>query len=457
MNREQMLARRAAILAELTAISQAAKLAARAFTDDERARIATLSAEDDTLKAQVEALDRDAATQAAIAGRIAAAATGNGRRTQPDEPGTVPVSSLAPNPDTVPATPIPQFRSLGEQLQAIAQANITPHRIDERLRWESLTPATGSAVAGVPSDGGYLIQKDFATDLRGKMFELGEILKRVRKIPIGPGSDGLKLNVVDETSRATGSRWGGVQVYWAAEADVATAKKPKFRQMELELKDLIGLAYASNKLLSDASALESVFMQAFSEEMTFTAEDAIINGTGAGMPLGIINSGAVVSVAKESGQSASTLEFANLSKMWARMWARSRQTAVWLYNQNIEPQLFGLAFPVGTGGVPVFLPPGGLSESPFATLFGRPMLPVEYCATLGTTGDLMLVDPSQYLIIEKGGIQQDQSLHVRFTSNENTFRFIYRLDGQPVWNSPLTPYKGSSDTLSPFVKLDTRA
>jgi hypothetical protein len=27
-------------------------------------------------------------------------------------------------------------------------------------------------------------------------------------------------------------------------------------------------------------------------------------------------------------------------------------------------------------------------------------------------------------------------IHVKFVSNEMTFRFIYRYDAQPVWNSP---------------------
>jgi len=212
----------------------------------------------------------------------------------------------------------------------------------------------------------------------------------------------------------------------------------------------------TNRLMQDASALEAVFGQAFSEEMSFVLEDSVINGTGAGTPLGILNSGAMVTVSKETGQPAGTILYENVKKMWSRMWARSRRNAVWLYTQDAEPEIFGMSFPVGTGGVPVFLPPGGVSELPFATLYGRPMLPVEYCATVGTSGDIVLADFSQYLMIRKGAMQADSSIHVRFINNENTFRYIYRTDGQPLWNSPLTPYKGSN-TLSPFVKLESRS
>lgn len=346
------------------------------------------------------------------------------------------------------------FACLGDQLQAIA--NVTKSgREDPMLHWEQLAPATGGAQAGVPSDGGYLIQKDFLVDLMNAMTEQST-LPPVRTIPIGPNSDGLKLSVVDETSRATGSRWGGVQVYWGAEADEAPAKKPKFRVMELELKELIGLAYVTNKLLQDASALEAVFVQAFSEEMTFMKEDARINGTGAGQPLGILPANSTIEVAAETGQAANTLLYENVVNMWSRMWARSRANAVWLINQDVEPQLLSMTLNAGVGGHPVYLPPGGLSAAPFGTLMGRPVIPSEYCQTLGTKGDVILWDPTQYVEIEKGGMQADQSIHVRFTTNENTFRFITRVDGQPLWNSALTPFKGTN-TKSPQVVLATRS
>ena len=350
-----------------------------------------------------------------------------------------------------------KFLCLGDQLQAIANVALSGHD-NQMLTWEQLAVATGGAQAGVPSDGGYLIQKDFVTDLTNRMSEQSS-LPPVRTIPIGPNSDGLKLNVIDETSRATGSRWGGVQVYWGAEGDAATAKKPKLRQMELELKELIGLAYTTNRLLQDASALEEVFLQAFSEEMNFMKEDARINGTGSGQPKGIVSTtgaSATVSVAKETGQDAATVVYENIVKMWSRLWARGRASSVWLINQDVEPSLMQMTLNAGTGGHPAYLPPGGLSAAPFGTLLGRPVIPVEYCATLGTVNDIILWDPTQYVEIEKGGMQADQSIHVRFTTNENTFRFITRVDGQPLWNSALTPFKGSN-TQSPQVVLATRA
>jgi HK97 family phage major capsid protein len=137
------------------------------------------------------------------------------------------------------------------------------------------------------------------------------------------------------------------------------------------------------------------------------------------------------------------------------MWIRSRQNAVWLINQDIEPQLYQLSQTVGTGGLPMFLPAGGSNNAPSSTLFGRPIIPIEYASTLGTPGDIILADFSQYVLADKRGMQAATSMHVRFLTDEMTFRFTYRVDGQPIWNLPLTPFKGTS-SKSPFVVLAAR-
>jgi len=194
----------------------------------------------------------------------------------------------------------------------------------------------------------------------------------------------------------------------------------------------------------------------FNDEFDFKLTDAVINGTGAGQPLGIMNAGCMVSVAKETGQAKDTIVYENINKMWSRLIGASRSNAIWIINQDCEPQLNQMSVAVGTGGVPVYLPAGGVSAQPYSTLFGRPVVPIEQCATIGDTGDIMLCDFSKYQAIDKGGMQSDVSIHVRFIYDEQVFRFVYRFDGQPVLASPITPYKGTN-TLSHFIKLAERA
>lgn len=339
-----------------------------------------------------------------------------------------------------------RFANFGEQLLAAYRAAAPGGRIDERLTTRS---ASGLNETN-PSDGGFLVQEDFVKELLKRTYETGILASKVKKIPISTNANGLKINAVDEDSRANGSRWGGVQTYWESEADELTGSKPKFKQMELSLKKLTGLCYATDELLQDASALESVIRQAFAEEFGFKIDDAILTGSGAGEPLGILNSGALVTVAKETNQT-DKITVENLIKMWNRLWSRSRANAVWYINQELEPYLYTLKI----GDKPVYIPAGGLSEKPYGTLFGRPVVPLEQCSAAGEVGDIILADIGQYLLIDKGGVKAASSIHVRFLYDENVFRFIYRVDGQPIWNKTLTPYKGSA-TVSPFVTLAKR-
>jgi HK97 family phage major capsid protein len=309
----------------------------------------------------------------------------------------------------------------------------------------------------VPSDGGFLVQKDFSADLIQRVYQSGQMASRVRRIPISSNANGVKINAIAETSRVDGSRWGGILAYWVNEADALTATKPKFRQIEMNLQKLIGLCYATDELLADAAALESVIMQAFPEEFTFKVEDAIFNGTGAGQPEGLLNSAATIQVAKDSGDSGATVSTNDVLNMYERLWARSRLNSAWFINQDVESSLYKLTLGSGTAVILLYTPPGiNGNNTPYGMLLGRPVIPVEHCATLGTPGDIVLADLSQYLMIDKGAPQAASSIHVRFLNDETTFRFVYRVDGQSSWNLPLTP-KNGTNTQSPFITLASRS
>ncbi len=368
--------------------------------------------------------------------------------------------NAVPAPATIPQNrgiEIPQdsrskdkFGSFGEQMFAIINASRPGGHADPRLY-----NAASGLNETTPSDGSFLVQSDFSQALLQDTFTTGILASRCQSVEISNNSNSIKINGVDETSRAS-SRYGGILGYWGDEAGEKTATKPKFRRIELNLKKLIGLCYATDELLQDATALESFLRMAFPGEFGFLLDDAIINGSGAGQPLGILNSGALVSVSKETAQSANTILAENIVNMYSRMFASSIGNAVWLVNQNTLPQLFTMSLSVGTGGAPIFMPAGGLSQSPYNTILGRPVIPIEQCATLGTVGDIIFADFNGYQLARKGDIKSDMSIHVRFVNDESVFRFVLRIDGQPTRSTALTPYKGSA-TLSHFVALQTRA
>lgn len=356
----------------------------------------------------------------------------------------------------------PRFKSLGEQLCAVARyeqsrgASQDPRLIavgsEEHRKLQAA--ATGMNEA-VPAEGGFLVQTDFAEGLLQKTYDSGELMGLCNNLEVSSPSNRLVINAIDEQSRANGSRFGGVQAFWANEADSITATKPKFRRIELILNKLTGLTFATDELLQDGAALQSVIENVFPMEFAFRIEDAIINGLGNGQPLGILNHPALIVVPKEAGQAANTVQSLNIMKMWSRCWGRSRKQAVWLYDQSIEPQLFAMTLPNAGVATPIYLPPSGLASAPYGTLFGRPIFPTEYNAALSSQGDIILADFSQYTLARKSVLQAASSMHVNFLKDETAFRFTLRLDGQPQWNTALTP-KSNSGTLSPFVTLQAR-
>jgi HK97 family phage major capsid protein len=239
---------------------------------------------------------------------------------------------------------------------------------------------------------------------------------------------------VAETSRANGSRFGGIRLYWAAEAAALTESKPKFANLHLEPSKLTGLIYLTEEIVQDSTVLENFVRQAFTNEFGFVIDDVIVRGTGAGQPLGLLNFSGRVAVSKETGQLARTINYQNVCKMWARLPAKSQRNAIWLCNSDTQPELMQMTNGVGAAPMPVWLPPSGASGSPYGTIFGRPLIPMEQASTLGTEGDLMLVDLQRYLLSTGGNLRVDSSIHVRFVYDEMAIRFIIASMGSRLRN-----------------------
>ena len=338
--------------------------------------------------------------------------------------------------------------SLKDQLRAIHTHAVTKGtKTDPRLY-----AATG-ANESIDSEGGFLVAPEFSSSIWQRAYESGAILSRCFNQPMS--SNRLVINAVDEDSRVDGSRWGGVQSYYLGESGTYTGTKPKFRRMEFIAHKLIALAYGTDELLDDAAAFASYISDVVPQELRFRAEDKIINGGGAGEPLGVLNSGSLIAAAKDSGDSGVTISTADILAMYGRMWAPSRANGAWFINQDVEPKLLNLVR--GSGVAVEFLyQPAGKNGNRYGMMLNMPVIPVEYMATLGTQGDILLADMSQYCLATKGETKVGTSIHVAFLTGEQAFRWQVRHDGQPFWKKPLTP-KNGSNTLSPFVALAVRS
>ena len=81
------------------------------------------------------------------------------------------------------------------------------------------------------------------------------------------------------------------------------------------------------------------------------------------------------------------------------------------------------------------------------------MLFTEKTPTLGTTGDVLLCDFSQYLIGDGSNATLESSIHERFRYDQTSFRLVKRVDGQEWCKAPVLLADGATQ-VSPFVELD---
>jgi HK97 family phage major capsid protein len=354
------------------------------------------------------------------------------------------------------------FKSFGDFLVAVQQratGTISGENYNRMTDHQTKAAKSNGLNELVGTEGGFLIGPNDVKPITDAMYTTGEILSRVTRNPVSANSNGMTLYGIDQTSRVAGSRFGGVQGYWSAEGVSMTKSKPSFRKVDLRLNKVHALVYATDEMLQDSAYLESTVRRVAPLELQFKVEDAIVSGDGVGKPLGfapgLVASGAFISATKDSGQTATTVTIGNLAAMWGRLYAGGQKNAIILCNQDVIPQLFKIAS-ANTSTTTSFLLPPGAGASPYFTFFGRPIIPVEYLSTMGTLADIVVIDPTQYQVIDKGGIQEASSMHVQFLTDEMVYRFTYRVDGAPLWAAPLTPYKGSA-TVSPFVGVETRS
>jgi hypothetical protein len=161
--------------------------------------------------------------------------------------------------------------------------------------------------------------------------------------------------------------------------------------------------------------------------------EAVVSGDGNGKPLGFMNSPALVTVGKESGQAASTIVTANVLKMYERVCCEMGGTPMWLANSDTIPQLGQLTI----GNVPAWLPNNQpFAARPTAACSSASMMNFnEHMQTLGTLGrHRALVDLSGYALATKqgGGIDFAASIHLFFDQNLTAFRWILPPAASPI-------------------------
>lgn len=459
MTIEELKARLAELQERATALQAKADVEKRDLSEEEEQQLETIFADFEKTEKDIKNRERLAAQNTRLSASARVTAPEQVRNAAPEEheerqPVRGRQSSVFVPPSNTHERNRWGWQSLGDFCMAVKNASRPGSQVvDPRL---ANAPTTYGSEATGP-DGSFAVPPDFRSTILQKVTGPDSLLSRCDQNPTA--SNGITFPK-DETAP-----WGttGVQAYWTGEAAQMTQSKPVLEKSTISVEKLTCLVPVTDELLEDAPALGSFVQRKAGDVMDFKVSDAIINGNGAGAPLGILASGSTVSQAAEGSQVADTIHGLNLIKMWARMPAAWRSTAVWLTHPDAEPQLMQAGLQIGpaasgtaTGGQLVWMPPGGISQSPYATLFGRPIIPTQSCQALGDVGDIIFAALPQYAaVLKTGGIKSDSSIHLFFDYNITAFRFTFRMGGQPWWSAPITAKNGST-TYGPFVTLAAR-
>jgi HK97 family phage major capsid protein len=342
-----------------------------------------------------------------------------------------------------------KFKSMSDMFTAVQKATefqISDPRLQDR--------ASGLS-EGISSDGGFKLDNDFSMKLFDKS-NVSPLWTRAFKIPL-KNSNRILLPTWDETSRVSGSLLGGINFQWLAESDEKSYSNPKFRQLDMSLHKTAAMLPYTAELRADAKAFESVLNNGLQRGLNIVLEEAIVRGSGVGRPQGLINQPCKITIAKESGQSAATIVAANVSKMLERIPPESYANGdiIWVTHPSTIPQLAELYKEVGTGGSVNPLWAWRSGGELFNKLMGFDVIISDQCNTLGTEGDLILTDISQTVITYRPA-KTAISIHVLFSTDEELFRFVFRVNAQNAWAKSVTPAQGSNK-ISPVVTLATRA
>jgi HK97 family phage major capsid protein len=303
---------------------------------------------------------------------------------------------------------------------------------------------------GAPSDGGFLVPVQYAEKIHNVSLESELVLPRATVQPMT--SNELKLSAM-EIGDHSANLFGGFTASYKGEEATLDEATPKTREMTLRARKLTGFLKFSNELVADATSGEKKIVNICGKGLAWYRDKSFLKGLGSGTPQGILNASCRIEVEKAGGQASATILYENLANMMARMYAGSFQNSIWICHQSTIPQLLQLTVEVGTGGnhIPVLKESNGSFS-----MLTRPVIFTEKTEPLGTAGDIVLADLSQYVVGLREEMRIDFSPHVYFTTDHLAARLIERHDGQPLWDEALTLEDGST-TVSPFITLAERS
>lgn len=288
----------------------------------------------------------------------------------------------------------------------------------------------------IPADGGFAAMPAWAERIERIIFG-DSFLGRLRERPVK--SDVYRCPV-DNTPPWSAS---GPQTAKAAEGAQVTPSKLSIGLASVDLYRRSVLVPASEEMVmwggpAFFADVEETILARIREAM----EAWVAAGTGAGEPLGFLNSPGKIEVAAEGGQTAGTINAANVSKMASKVTRIA--DAFWVGHPRTIEQ-------AGQLPAPIYLGSGG----PAGSIFGRPLYTSEHMNDLGSAGDLALVDPTG-IVFAVDGPRLTDTFAFAFDQNMHAFRCTVEMGAAPKLSAPVARKNGAG-TASHIVTLGARS
>lgn len=309
--------------------------------------------------------------------------------------------------------------------------------------------------------GGYAIPRQFSTRILDVIAENSFIRPQATVVPMTSAECTLPDIDAETTPAAAGTSpfLGGMVLSWGVEASTIAETEPLFRAVNLKAWDLIGIVITSNQFLQDIGPEgDEYLINLFGKAVSYAQEFAFLQGTGTAdkMPLGMVNSPATLTQTRAGGNHIAQADIAGMAD---QLLPRSWGAAIWACSPTALQDIMKT-----TGFVPNQINLDFLVEAltgkkyPYAcagTLLSHPLLVTEKLPKIGTQGDLMLFDPSMYVIGDRMELDvtiSDQASSATFTKLQSVIRIWSRVDGRPRLGGPVT-LQDTTTKVSAYVAL----
>ena len=307
----------------------------------------------------------------------------------------------------------------------------------------------------VPSEGGFTVPEILANELLS--YVAGAVIwPRATVLPMSTLR--LPVPVMEDTDQDDGAQaLAGLTFSMVEEGGEYPVSAPKFGRLALEARKFGGyLAEVPNELLEDASdAMGTLLGRILGEGWAWYADDLMISqGDGVGAPQALLNAPGAYTVDRLTENVVGVTDLANMMKYLHPK--AERGDAVWLVADQVFSTLLELSLGVGESPSATYVPASEWLKYDEANgcwrLLGLECIPHDHLPAIGSTGDVILADLSQYLIGRREVLTVEMAAAgAGFIADTTDIRIRSRIDGRFWPQNTLTTAAGA--TVSPLVIL----